>query len=86
MPDYYLFSRAGITRDRVTARRASELLVEAEENKLETGLFGDLETGFYFWSFDAESGLRLVHCHVTPIPADEACANVCDRQHHVINE
>ena len=78
MPDYYLFDRAGITSDYITSGRASELLVEARESELAAGLSGDLETGFCFWSFDAESGLRLIHYHVTPVPADDVRGDVCD--------
>lgn len=76
MPDYYFLWRAGITRDRITARRAGELLVEAKKNEVETGIYGDLETGFYFWSFDRESGLRMICFRVVPVPADEVCENV----------
>lgn len=85
MPDYYLLDRAGITWDYITARRAGELLTEAQESKLEIGLCGDLETGFYFWSFDVESGLRLIHYHVTPVPVDDVLGDVYGDERHVAN-
>jgi hypothetical protein len=85
MPDYYLFDRAGIARDYITACRASELLVEAQESELETGLCGDLETGFCFWSLDPESGLRLIHYHVTPAPAEEVREDICNRGELIAN-
>lgn len=72
---YYLLIRASITSDYITARRARELYAEAAAQP-ETDLYGDLKTGFYFWSFDPESGLKLVHCRVTPVPADEVPADI----------
>lgn len=75
---YYLFVRASITADYITARRARELYAEAASQP-ETDLYGDLATGFYFWSLDAESGLKLVHCRVTPVPAVEVPAEIRHR-------
>jgi hypothetical protein len=77
MPDYYLFSRASITSDHITAHRARELYAEAQSEP-EAGLYGDLDTGFYFWSIDTECGLKLVHYRVTPVPADEVPDDIRD--------
>jgi hypothetical protein len=78
MPDYYLLNRASITMDYITARRARELHAEAQ-SKPETGLYGDTETGFYFWSIDTESGLKLIHYGVVPVHADEVPEDVRER-------
>lgn len=85
MSDYYLFDRAGITRDYITACRAGELLAEAQESEIAAGLCGDLEAGFHFWSVDMESGLRLIQYHVTPVPADEVHEDICDREGLIAN-
>lgn len=78
MPDYYLLNRANITTDYITAHRAHELYIKAQSDPT-TGLHGDLETGFHFWLFDTESGLKLVHYSVIPAHADEVPEDV--REH-----
>jgi hypothetical protein len=81
MPDYYMLTRASITMDYITAHRARELYANAQAEP-ETGLHGDLDTGFYFWAFDMESGLKLIHYRVIPVPTDEVPEDVRDRLHH----
>lgn len=78
MPDYYLLDRANITSDYITSRRAGELYAEAQ-NEPKSNLYGGLETGFYFWSIDANSGLKLVRFTVTPVHADDVPEDV--REH-----
>lgn len=78
MSDYYLFSRANIVSDHITACRASELYAEALGSGLAVGLRGDPETGFCFWSVDADSGLKLIRYSVTPMPAGEVPDDVRD--------
>lgn len=75
MPDYYLLNRADITTDYITARRARELYAEAQADP-NANLYGDLETCFYFWSFDTETGLKLICYTVTPAEADEVPEDV----------
>lgn len=79
MPDYYLLDRANLTADYITAQRARELYAEAQSQP-ESGLWGDLETGFYFWSYEAETGLKLVHYSVTPALAEDVPKHVRERQ------
>lgn len=78
MPDYYLLDRANITSDYITARRASELYSEAQSEP-KSDLHGDLQTGFYFWSFDANSGLKLVHYSVIPVHAEDVPEDIRER-------
>jgi len=67
--DYYLLTRAHITADYITAQYAGELYDQAR-SRPEADLRGDLEAGFYFWTL-SDSGLRLVHCRVIPLRADQ---------------
>jgi hypothetical protein len=69
MADYYLLTRAHITADYITAQYARELYDRARARP-QTALTGDLETGFYFWTL-SDAGLRLVHCRVIPLRADQ---------------
>ena len=69
MADYYLLTRAHITADYITAQYAGELYDQAG-SRPEADLRGDLETGFYFWTL-SDSGLRLIHCRVTPLHTDQ---------------
>jgi hypothetical protein len=76
--DYYLLARASITADYITARRARELYAEAAAQP-EADLYGDLATGFYFWLLDSDSGLKLVHCRVTPALTAEVPVEIRQR-------
>ena len=70
MADYYMIMRARITTDYLTASHARELYDEAR-TRPHADLRGDFDSGFYYWAFTDESGLRLIRCRVTPVPADE---------------
>ncbi len=78
MPDYYLLSRAEITSDYITAHRAHELYAEAQSEP-EACLRGDVETGFYFWSVEPETGLRLICYSVIPAHTDGLPADIRER-------
>jgi hypothetical protein len=67
--DCYLLTRAHITADYITAEYARELYDRAS-GRPGAALSGDLESGFYFWTLSA-TGLRLVHCSVIPLHADQ---------------
>lgn len=67
MTDTYFLSRAGITSDYITAGKARQLYDDARDRP-DSGLEGDLETGFGFWLLSADGKVRLVHCTVTPLP------------------
>ena len=64
--DAFLLSRAGITSDYITADKARQLYDDAR-GRPESGLEGDLETGFGFWLLSADGTVRLVRCTVTPV-------------------
>jgi len=69
--DAYLLIRAGITADYITADQAQQLYDEALDHP-ESGLDGQLESGFGFWSLSSDGTVRLVRCTVipcAPIPA-----------------
>jgi hypothetical protein len=78
MPDYYLLDRANITADYITTRRARELYTEAQRDP-QSDLWGDLETGFYFWSIEPDTGLRLVHYSVTPAATEDVPEDIRER-------
>lgn len=78
MPDYYLIDRADLYTDYITARRARELYAEAQSDP-RSELSGDLESGFYFWSFEADTDLKLIYYTVTPAPAEDVPEEVRER-------
>jgi hypothetical protein len=65
MNDVYLLIRAGITADYILVDQAKQLY-HAARDRPESGLDGDLESGFGFWSLSADGSVRLVHCTVIP--------------------
>ena len=63
--DAYLLIRAGITADYITADQAKQLYDEARDHP-ESGLDGQLDSGFGFWSLSSDGTVRLVRCTVIP--------------------
>jgi hypothetical protein len=63
--DAFLLIRAGITADYITLEQATRLYEDARDHP-ESGLDGELETGFGFWSLSEDRTMRLVHCTVIP--------------------
>lgn len=69
MGDYDLYN-GGIVHDRISAERAREIYDEAAADP-ESDLDGDLETGFHYWTKNAD-GVQLVRHHVMPRDDDKA--------------